>query len=74
MSYNLSEANMSMSMSFMSKLANAGVGKPIRNVVTANYYAYFIVHSTTCNKRQLWNPSSGPHLCTMIWVHAMIGQ
>ena len=39
----------------MSKLANAGVGNPIRNVVTVNYYAYLIVHSTTCNKRHIYS-------------------
>ena len=39
----------------MSKLANAGVENPIRNAVTANYYAYLIVHSTTCNKRHIYS-------------------
>ena len=44
----------------MSKLLNAGVGNSNINVffesnVTANYYAYLIVHSTTCNKRHIYS-------------------
>ena len=44
----------------MSKLPNAGVENPNINVffestVTANYYAYLIVHSTTCNKRHIYS-------------------
>ena len=44
----------------MSKLPNAGVGNSnvkvfFESTVTVNYYAYLIVHSTTCNKRHIYS-------------------
>ena len=43
----------------MRKLPNAGVGNSnitvfFQSTVTANYYAYLTVHSTTCNKRHIY--------------------
>ena len=72
----------------MSKLPKAGVGNSDINVsfestVTANNYAYLSMACATDGGTNLWlssfakqqrNPCSGPHLCTRIWVRAMIGR